>query len=679
MGLAAFGRSFKVAGLFFGSGDSIFTFVKQGVASHEAAWVKFAAADADQGASEEWMGGIPAMGLNVGCFWLRGGGYVGALLAVLFGAAGCTDRQSGNDAKALYGYAGGKHVFIVSHLFDASIYNDTLNADLRLNPELRDSPLLTCFYELQLSSNELEQCSETLGSGQGSRYGRYGGLSEIDVWKLMVLREDRLKTIAPNVILRDEFLRESRTVFGGGESDGRAGQDWCRRYGQNDARCWEQRYRGYEPGPYEPRRYDDGYGVQRTYLSDPSGAVPGLSFVDSSSWDTFLRSTREGLAHEVACYAAPNLTGALTRSATDRLVDGLGVPENNGWRPFWNGVVGGVAGALISGATHSALDAAGLSTDRCVRGLEQRYWPGAPRRSDHYPTRERVQRAIGAVDRNDVAELQRLLDEEVQSDKRSLSGADEMRDTLAGSSSELSEDKLRLMREAIVRAAERAQRETRFVARGACIQPERFARDVLVRALDEVDQGEGSALLRSGQGCRGGYRRGDYDRYSDTRYPYDRYSEDRYPTGRGERPSGLSPEQRQAIEALERARLECRRAIEQGDAGWERACNLAAAETPSQGASAAETLAGVISRYGNAAPPTCTASNLSASLVPSELENRLATCKNMSTSTASDTYGNFSESLRQSCSQKSDSSATAQATCWCSCRWSTSFYNTLSK
>jgi hypothetical protein len=285
-----------------------------------------------------------------------------------------------------------------------------------------------------------------------------------------------------------------------------------------------------------------------------------------------------------------------------------------------------------------------------------------------------VQRAIGAVDRNDVAELQRLLDEEVQSHIRSLSGADEMRDTLAGSSSELSEDKLRLMREAIMRAAERAQRETRFVARGACIQPERFARDVLARALDEVDQGEGSELLRSGQGCRGGYRSGDYGREQDYRpYPDDRYR------GRSGSPSGLSTEQRQAIEALERARLECRRASERGDAGWERACNLAAAETPSQGASAAETLAGVISRYGNAAPPTCTASNLSASLAPSELEKRLATCKNMSTSTASDTYGTFSESLRQSCSEKSDSSATAQATCWCSCRWSTSFYNAISK
>ena len=89
------------------------------------------------------------------------------LVAAALATSGCRgESQSKNDPNAIYGNVNGKHTFIVAHLFDAKVYND-LGSEITMAREgrsLDESTLFTCFYELQLSDAELNQCAGSLGT-----------------------------------------------------------------------------------------------------------------------------------------------------------------------------------------------------------------------------------------------------------------------------------------------------------------------------------------------------------------------------------------------------------------------------------------------------------------------------------------------------------------------------------
>jgi hypothetical protein len=137
------------------------------------------------------------------------------LVAAALATSGCRgESQSKNDPNAIYGNVNGKHTFIVAHLFDAKVYND-LGSEITMAREgrsLDESTLFTCFYELQLSDAELNQCAGSLGTDL-SADNIADELTADEVWQLMVLRSDRVEPLTSNIMLRSELgERSERTM-----------------------------------------------------------------------------------------------------------------------------------------------------------------------------------------------------------------------------------------------------------------------------------------------------------------------------------------------------------------------------------------------------------------------------------------------------------------------------------
>jgi hypothetical protein len=87
-------------------------------------------------------------------------------------------------------------------------------------------------------------------------------------------------------------------------------------------------------------------------------------------------------------------------------------------------------------------------------------------------------------------------------------------------------------------------------------------------------------------------------------------------------------------------------------------------------------------KYASIAPETCFSSSYDfKSLSAEELDSkRLAFCKDpLSPSTSKDTFAKFPKELREKCVSKSVDTLAAKATCLCSCRWDTTFYQRLQK
>jgi hypothetical protein len=320
---------------------------------------------------------------------------------------------------------------------------------------------------------------------------------------------------------------------------------------------------------------------------------------------------------------------------------------------------------FATGAASGALGADQLAAATCGNGIARagsvNQKPNAPTAPTAPTTNQQlVRQASLAVRDNDANALKRILNEEMQMERRSLgnTGSD-MGPTLSDTFNPLSDAGIHRIRNNIITLGERSARAT---ANTACISPRRFAREVLEPALIAARAGSESDLSKQ-RGCTSRSTNSGNAQNSNN----------------STASSTVAPSE---IEALKKRveELAAELAIARRDLGVDGA-GASSAAAPSSEAASPQSTAAVLQKFAAKAPSTCVASEPSISaLAPSELAARLATCTDQQQgSNESNTFGNFSTALRLGCVEKSAATDAAKATCLCSCRWSTAFYRYLTK
>lgn len=638
------------------------------------------------------------------------------LLLALGGLAACQQPQAGNDPNALYAYLENKHTFIVSHVFTEDIYQNSFGAQFSAvrNPDAPASGTFTCFYEIRLDQQQMEHCAAKTGitgftqPGGNAETGA-GALTETDVWRLMAINPDKVSGIHPNVIPTTELIYNIRNQW---DSNVEAIQADLQLQAAQTAL--------------------NSSNVTRANLIDLSNAGNLLQGVLGGFLKQNQQPVQQAATNSAACLAvqraAPNplqsLTGTLLGFVGNWLGDRVGVlKEGIGQAALGLGL--GYLNNMIGKALNPNASALEEAKEQCRRDIAAGVQGDG--QSPQQVSPQTVLQSAAAIQNNDVNALRALLEKEIERDVNAMTAENAaVARQLAPTFSPLTAQKLHAIRENIKKAANSSQ-SLNSMNGATCLAAQNFATDVLKLALSEANTGDTIPRLNSWTGCAGGAAAVTQTGGSETPATNDQPTttpqssaantpssnssapgenetntkpeENTTPrasstnTTPGTQPSPVAPDSTQTP-VLQSADLGSQ--ITQLQAALE-AANRRIDELQQQSLQTNEPLpdtqttlqSGGLTAVQQAmglSPAICfTAEGFSAEekinssgFLAEELQKRTETCREpLGSNTDKDTYGRFSDDLRRTCAERSSKEVTAQATCFCSCRWQTSFLDYL--
>lgn len=552
---------------------------------------------------------------------------VASFLGLAF-ATSCSPPSSGeNDPNAIYGSQAGKNTFIVSHVFNASVYEKQLGFALPQAPEFSTPDvLLQCFYELQLTDQEMDQCGRSTGVA-GYSNPLQTALNEQDIWRLMILQSEKTAALSEFVVPQSVFNDEAQT-------------NWK---GNNDLTILANQTAQVTSVP-ATETAPGGRGSILPLRQNPDPAQLGLvnlrQILNPGEWfkagkqviETQFRNSANCLTTQNPLALAEAVVSLLSWLTPAK-------PINSG------------LGVLLNFIRPAQQPMASLNpTARtCGSELVRAVQTNAPATTQ--PPAAPLQAIENAVTVNDPEALKRLIREETTRQIESINSTNfQMKSTLRESANKVPGQTIAELRSKIKSLSDKVGPSLNGAR---CFPAKRFVAEVLRPVLSSSNNGRDSASdLADRSGCK----------------------------VTNAAPMPKPPENTPVAQQTKSLADKFKTLIADGRII---SSQILAGFSGSRPAGAADPVAAsaTLRQYQENAPGACSAEITAINSTPaSELADRLKTCSDpLGTSDATHTFGKFSDALRQTCAAASAKNSLAIATCLCSCRWSTAFYKFLSK
>jgi hypothetical protein len=543
------------------------------------------------------------------------------LLGVAAATSACAPTPTGeNDPNALYGSQAGMNTFIVSHVFNADVYEKQLGFPLPQAPEFSTPDvLLQCFYELQLTDQEMNQCAKSTGMNGYSNPAQTA-LSEQDIWRLMILQSEKTAGLSEFVVPQSVFNYEVKN-------------NWQSNSDLATIAQASQPQAGYSDGRVRPLSLTESPENRQLGLVDLGKVINPVEW-----FKKFLPTIRTQFRNSATCLSTQNplsLAGALVSALnlvtpSQPIVSVLGAVMNF-FRP-----------AEKTRATFDQIAQA------CGTELVRAAKTNAP--AEKQPTPRQVAEIQSTVTKNDPDALRRLLQEETSRQIDSINSMNaNMKATLKESATTVPGQSIAELRGRIRNLSVKVGSSLNGAR---CFPAKRFVAEVLRPVLLANSRlGDNAASLNAHSRCN--------------------------VTNATVQPEAApAPQTKPDVQALaEQVKgllAEVPQEVRQSGAEQQ-----TAAPAKADSSSVREVLA----QYKDNVPATCTAEAASLESIPAgELADRLKTCTgSLESSDSTHTFGKFSDVMRRSCVAASTKSSLALATCLCSCRWSTPFFRFLKK
>lgn len=619
-------------------------------------------------------------------------GFVNTSLVLLTigGISACQPPQTGNDPKALYAYLENKHTFIVSHVFTEDIYQNSFGVQFPAvrNPDTASNNTFTCFYEIRLDQQQMEQCARRTNISaftqpEGNSETGARPLTTTDVWRLMAINPNKVSGTHSNVIPTAEMIYNIRNSW---DSNVEAIQSDLQLQAAQLA-------------------LNDGT-VTRANLSGDNNTGTLLSGVLSGFLQRNQQPVQQAAINSAACLAVHRASPNPLQSLTGTLLGFVG-----NW-------IGGQVGVLRQGVGQAALglglgylnnligrtinpntSALEEAQQQCRRDIAANIEGDGQIPQQVSP--QTVLQSAAAIQNNDVSVLRALLEKEIERDVNAMTEENaEVARQLAPTFSALTAQQLHVIRENIINAAQSSQ-SLNSLNGARCLAAQRFATDVLKLALIEANTGDTAQRLNQWTGCADGSSAVSQTTEAETPTATSQSKAQTTPSPDSSatqenktetNPQDRSPHTQPPI--LQSANLNSQ--ISQIQAALEQV-NQRITQLENQSQQTGEPLPDVPTHLQSAgltavqqsmgiAPQICHNQNgfdvqskiSDGKLTEQQFTERVNTCaERLQSSDQQHIYDRFNDSLRRICAEKSSPEPSAQATCFCSCRWDADFFEYL--
>jgi hypothetical protein len=555
------------------------------------------------------------------------------LLGIAAATACAPASTGGNDPNALYGSQAGMNTFIVSHVFNADVYEKQLGFALPQAPELSTPDvLLQCFYELQLTDQEMNQCARSTGMTSYSNPTQ-NALSEQDIWRLMILQQEKTAELSEFVVPQSTFNIEV-------QNDGKSNSDLA-----TIARA-SQAQPGSSDGRVRPLSLTESAASNQFGLANTAPSQLGLvdlgKVLNPTEWfRKFLPVITTQFRNSATCLTTQTTQNPITLASAVAAALNLLTPS----LPIVS-----TLGAVMN--FFRPAEKARATVDQVVQAcgteLVRATKTNAP--AETQPSPQQIAAIQSTVTNNDPEALKRLLKEETVRQIESIKSSDfNMKSTLKESANTVPGQSIAELRGKIRNLSIKVGTSLNGAR---CLPAKRFVAEVLRPVLLANSRlGDNAASLDARSRCN--------------------------VTNAAEQPIATpTPQVKPEVQALA---IELQGLIAEvpKQAGPSTAEDRTT--VPSQAGSS--TTREILAQYKDSAPSSCSGdATLVESIPAGELADRLKTCSgSLGASDSTHTFGKFSDALRRSCAAASTKTSLALATCFCSCRWSTPFFKYLTK
>jgi hypothetical protein len=542
------------------------------------------------------------------------------LLGLAAASSACAPNSNGgNDPNALYGSQAGMNTFIVSHVFNADVYEKQLGFPLPQAPEFNTPDvLLQCFYELQLTDQEMNQCAKSTGVN-GYTNPAQTSLSEQDIWRLMILQPEKTAGLSEFVVPQSVFNYEVKN-------------NWSNSDLASIAQA-SQPQGGNSDGRVRPLSLAESPENQQLGLVDLGKVLNPVEW-----FKKFLPTIRTQFRNSATCLSTQN-----PLSLASALVSALNLVTPS--QPIVS-VLGAVMNFFRPAEkTRATFD---QIAQACGTELVRAAKTNAP--AEKEPSPKQVAEIQSTVTKNDPDALRRLLQEETNRQIDSINSMNaNMKATLKESATTVPGQSIAELRGNIRNLSVKVGSSLNGAR---CFPAKRFVAEVLRPVLLANSRlGDNAASLDAHSRCN--------------------VTNAAVQPGAAPAPQ-TKPDVQDLAQQVEGLLAKVPQQVRQSGAEQ---------QTTAPAKSDSSSVREVLAQYKDNAPATCTAEAASLqSISAGELADRLKTCTgSLESSDSTHTFGKFSDVLRRSCVAASTKSSLAIATCLCSCRWSTPFFKFLKK
>lgn len=421
--------------------------------------------------------------------------------SVLF-FVGC--QNAAMDSEAFHSVNGDRHNFLVSHVFNKTIYEDRLmsnengaSSELGIGGELGESTstLFTCFYELEISQAELSQCSSEQDSAVNAIQGEH--LNALEIWRLMALHESKTQTLTEYIVPNKQLLSEAKSNWERTPET----QSLIVQSEESDGAAHEVRE---SSTPHEDAFAMPAYAI----FGGLNGGINQLIANHLPNVTGKLLNTVSCLALGLASENSGQKIIESTLQAFNPILGSASIPVNLGFGILRGvtGFIGKIVGAEKLAATHCGRTAADAITERANSQAPVAELISPPE-SDNQA--QLALQAADAIRDNNTQELQEILNlpellaTEMERSAKSLRADGDRFDmsaTLSQNYEKMSQKNVEELKVNLRNLSLKIGNET---GKAMCPRPEIFVRKVLIPALEAASKaGHVPSFDANQKGCR---------------------------------------------------------------------------------------------------------------------------------------------------------------------------------